>query len=198
MLTSALAALLAVGAPSAPAPASKVQDWETVVTDDGAGSLTFRAMTFEENKGADTLVLSLDRLPGQCDQILVSLAVVGAEEHGLPGGLLSPNYLGEMQVDKRAPRRFDYRFLTDPSFDNVILVQLTHWDGDDNLFREVRNGSKWRFRFDMDGEVHSWRFSLMGVSTVLEQTYQACTAHNDPGSGEEVPAQAKLESKYRM
>lgn len=203
MLISALAtALFASSAAASPVSqqVALVQDWETTVADDGAGSLTFRAMTLEEtNKDEDTLVLSLDRLPGQCDQVLISLAVVGQEIHGLPGGMLSPNFYGEMQVDRQAPRRFDYRFLTDPNFDNVIQVQLTHWDGSPDLLGELRRGQKWKFRFIVDGEEHLWRFSLMGVTTVLDQTYQQCLAKADDAPAAEEPIeQAALAEEYSL
>jgi hypothetical protein len=202
MLTSALAtALLVVSATAGAKPQQNVhvQDWETTVTDDGAGSLTFRAMTLEETKPReDTLVLALDRLPNQCDTVLISMAVVGQETHGLPGGMLSPNFLGVMQVDQRKPRHFDYRFLTDPHFDNVILVQLTRWDGDNNLLDEVRKGNKWQFRFNVDGEEHSWRFSLKGVTSVLEQTYKQCVAKREEPPAETPLEQASLADEYAL
>lgn len=153
----------------------------------------------ETNKDEDTLVLSLDRLPGQCDQVLISMAVVGHETHGLPGGMLSPNFYGEMQVDRLRPRRFDYRFLTDPHFNNVIQVQLTHWDGSGDLLKELRQGHKWKFRFTVDGEEHQWRFSLMGVTTVLDQTYQQCLARNDAGLQQQSPLeQTALAEEYSL
>lgn len=202
MLISALAtALIASSAAASPVfqPVAIVQDWETTIADDGAGSLTFRAMTLEEtHEDEDALVLSLDRLPGQCDEVLISLAVVGQEIHGLPGGILSPNFDGEMQIDRHTPRRFDYRFLTDPHFDNVIQVQLTDWDGDENLINEMQQGHKWKFRFTVDGEEHLWRFSLMGVTTVLDQTYQQCLAKNDAAPAEEPMEQTALAEEYSL
>lgn len=175
----------------------RAEDWETTVADDGAGSLAFRAMTLEESHRPEALVLALDRLPGQCDDVLISMAVVSDSPHGLPGGLLSPGFFGEMQIDKRSARHFDYRFLTDPNFENVILVQLTKWDGGEDLLRELRTGNTWRFRLALDGEVHSWRFSLLGVSAVLDRTRQDCLAHHDE-QPEQVPAQAMLGDEYSL
>ncbi|NLO79085.1 MAG: hypothetical protein GX093_02035 [Xanthomonadaceae bacterium] len=202
MWTSAFAALLAASsAATPPPPTTQVQDWKATIADDGAGSLLFRAMTLEETGlDEDTLVLSLDRVPGNCDQVLISMAVVSQELHGLPGGMLSPSFFGEMQVDRLKPRRFDYRFLTDPHFDNVILVQLTGWErSDDDLFAELRQGQKWKFRFVVDGEEHQWRFSLMGVTKVLDLTHQQCLAKSEEtGSTENVLEQAALSEEYAL
>jgi len=179
---------------------AQVHAWEATVADDGAGSLTFRAMTLEETgQEDDTLVLSLDRLADACEQVLISMAVVGQEIHGLPGGMLSPNFFGELQVDRQTPRRFDYRFLTDPHFDNVILVQLTRWDGSGDLINDLRKGSKLSFRFVVDGEEHAWRFSLMGVTSVLEQTHQQCLTRQQNNRTKESPLEeAALAEKYAM
>lgn len=198
MLTAAVVAVfLATSVVPVQQSGSRNQDWEITKADDGAGSLAFRAMTLEEDERSDKLVLALDRLPSDCDTVLVSMSVVGDQPHGLPGGLLSETFPGEMQVDKRAPRRFDYRFLTDPNFDNVILVQLTGWGGNGDLFREIRGGNKWRFRLSLGAETQSWRFSLTGVSTALEQTRRDCLAHSDDRE-ESVPAQAELAEEYAL
>lgn len=177
------------------------QAWEAIVADDGAGSLTFRATTMEETKqDDDTLMLSLDRLADHCEAVLVSMAVVGQEIHGLPGGMLSPNFFGELQVDKQKPRRFDYRFLTDPNFDNVILVQLTRWDGSSDLIKDLKQGRQLNFRFVVDGEEHAWRFSLMGVTSVLEHTHRQCLARqNDDASETDSPLEETASAgKYAM
>jgi hypothetical protein len=203
MLKSAFTTMLLLASAAAATgqlPVAHVYDWETTITDDGAGSLTFRAMTLEETKqDEDTLVLSLDRLVDRCETVLISMAVVGQDIHGLPGGMLSPNFFGELQVDKQTPRRFDYRFLTDPHFDNVILVQLTRWDGSGDLINDLRKGSKLNFRFLVDGEEHAWRFSLMGVTSVLEQTYQQCLTRQQDNASQNPPLEeAALAEKYAM
>jgi hypothetical protein len=200
MLSSAVAALLVAGnAGSLPVPETtyRAEDWETTIADDDAGTLAFRAMTTEDSEQPDTLVLALDRLPDECDSVLISMSVVGSEAHGLPAGLLSPSFLGELQVDRRTPRSFDYRFLTDPRFNNVILVQLTGWEGGDSLVPELRQGRELQFRFVLDGEPHSWQFSLIGVSDVLEHTYEACVSYASNGDSEDVPM-AKLSEQYSL
>lgn len=202
MLKSAFAIMLLIASAVVPVghqSSALAYAWETTVTDDGAGSLTFRAMTLEESQqDEDTLVLSLDRLPDRCETVLISMAVVGHEIHGLPGGMLSPSFFGELQVDKQTPRRFDYRFLTDPHFDNVILVQLTRWDGNGDLINDLRKGRKLNFRFVVDGEEHAWRFSLMGVTSVLEQTHQQCLARQESSVSDAPLEEAALAEKYAM
>lgn len=186
----ALAAAL-VGAPAPPAARAaelmferEHARWTSFAFRD-RNDFRFRAMTVEPQEGA-MVALALDRYPGGCDRLYVSLLITLPAPAGRSLAVMDD--VGYARVDALPirPLRFDAIVREGGS---LIVAQVGKVLGEGDFFAELRRGGTVRFKLGTEHRTYHLHFELAGFTAASGRTLALCRAsERQLGGGPGAPA----------
>ena len=135
------------------------------------GRVLFRASTIDINAGKP-VALTFDRKLNDCSSQYVTMNFQLASGPALRN-YKSRNYFGQMRVDTYRVHSITYRVQKDRG-SRFGYIQLTNFDSDRSIVRELRYGRVVRFRLKTDTNEYFFSFTLPGYRAASARAKSMC------------------------
>lgn len=154
-------------------------DWQSRMVYDNE-QIRFRAITTYAEAG-DYVVLTMDRIPNDCGVQYTTMNILASTPSDKPFN--TDKLYGVIRVDEHPIHNVAYT-LSLQERERVFFVNITNFDGEDTLLRELRTGRYLRFKLRAGKEGYFLRFSLQGYVAAEQRTLSLCRAFNKGKSNE--------------
>ncbi|MCZ7566152.1 MAG: hypothetical protein M5U08_22135 [Burkholderiales bacterium] len=144
-----------------------------------------RAMTVEPQEGA-MVALALDRYPGGCDRLYVSLLITLPAPAGRSLAVMDDVGYARVDLLPIRPLRFDAIVREGGS---LIVAQVGRILGEGDFVSDLRRGRAVRFKLGTEHRTYHVHFALEGFTAASERTLALCRSfERQSGGGSGAPA----------